>query len=110
MCALCDHTAWGGGGGKKRRTSPWAARCSRGPVRHFRALLPSTHALKGQTVSSRVEKRHDQRVWEEVLAHAATQTDSAAVLGRLHTAVEERGVALKGSTTAGAALSPEPMR
>ena len=61
-------------------------------------------------VRSAVEKRHDHRVWEEGLAHAATQTDSAAVLGRLHTAWEERGVALQGSTTAGAALSPEPMR
>src|SRR6266851_4355143 len=61
-------------------------------------------------VLSAVDNRHDKRVLYEVLDHDATHTDIEAVLGRLQTALEERGLALKGITTAGSALSPEPMR
>ncbi|HSX77498.1 MAG TPA: hypothetical protein VLQ80_02835, partial [Candidatus Saccharimonadia bacterium] len=56
------------------------------------------------------EKRPYQRGLYEGLDHAATPTDLAAFLGRGQTAVEARGVALQGSTTDGAALSPEPIR
>ncbi len=61
-------------------------------------------------VLSAVDNRQDKRVWYEVLAHDATHTDIAAFLGRLQTALDERGVALKGLTTAGSALYPEPIR
>ena len=61
-------------------------------------------------VLSAVDNRPYKRVWYEVLDHDATHTDIAAFLGRLQTALDERGVALKGITTAGAARSPEPMR
>src|SRR5712691_10863938 len=61
-------------------------------------------------VLSAVENRHDKRVLYEVLDHDATHTDIEAFLGRLQTALEERGLALKGITTDGSALYPEPMR
>ena len=46
----------------------------------------------------------------EVLDHDATHTDIEAFLGRLKTALDERGLALKGITTDGSALYPEPIR
>jgi len=61
-------------------------------------------------VLSAVANRHYKRVWYEVLDHDATHTDIAAFLGRLKTALDERGVALKGITTDGSALYPEPIR
>lgn len=61
-------------------------------------------------VLSAMDNRHDKRVWYEVLAHDATHTDIEAFLGRLKTALDERGLALKGITTDGSALYPEPIR
>ena len=61
-------------------------------------------------VLSAVENRQDKRVWYEVRDHAATHTDIEAFLGRLKTALDARGVALKGITTDGSALYPEPIR
>src|SRR3989454_3787743 len=61
-------------------------------------------------VLSAVDNRHYKRVWYEVLDHDATHTDIEAFLGRLKTALEERGLALKGITTDGSALYPEPIR
>jgi hypothetical protein len=49
-------------------------------------------------------------VLEEGLAHAPRPTDREACLGRLQPALAERGVALTGIPTAGAAWSPEPLR
>src|SRR6266851_6046687 len=61
-------------------------------------------------VLSAVDNRHYKRVLYEVLDHDATHTDIEAFLGRLQTALDARGVALKGITTDGSALYPEPMR
>jgi hypothetical protein len=61
-------------------------------------------------VLSAVDNRHYKRVLYEVLDHDATHTDIEAFLGRFKTALDERGVALKGITTAGSALYPEPIR
>jgi hypothetical protein len=61
-------------------------------------------------VLSAVDNRQYKRVLYEVLDHDATHTDIAAFLGRLKTALEARGLALKGITTDGSALSPEPIR
>jgi hypothetical protein len=61
-------------------------------------------------VLSAVENRHDTRVLYEVLDHDATQTDIEALLGRVKTALDARGVARKGLTTDGSALYPEPIR
>jgi len=61
-------------------------------------------------VLSAVENRQDKRVVYEVLDHDATQTDLEAFLGRFTTALDARGVARKGLTTDGSALSPEPIR
>ena len=101
----------GGRRGEKKAHEPMGGAC----LAWARAALSGSAAVDARyagpdCVVSAVEKRHDQRVVEEVLDHAAPQTDRAAVLGRLPTAWEERGVALKGITTAGAARSPEPMR
>src|SRR6266853_6588899 len=61
-------------------------------------------------VLSAVDNRHYKRVLYEVLDHDATHTDIEAFLGRLQTALDERGLALKGITTDGSALYPEPIR
>jgi len=55
-------------------------------------------------VLSAVDNRPYKRVWYEVRDHDATHTDIAALLGRLNTALDERGVALQGLTTEGSAL------
>jgi hypothetical protein len=61
-------------------------------------------------VLSAVDNRQDKRVLYEVLDHDATHTDIEAFLGRLKTALDARGLALKGITTDGSALGrvPEP--
>ena len=46
----------------------------------------------------------------EVLDHDPHHGDIEAFLGRLPTALEERDLPLKGITTAGSALSPDPIR
>src|SRR5882724_4614105 len=61
-------------------------------------------------VLSAVDNRPYKRVLYEVLDHDATHTDIEAFLGRLKTALDERGLALKGITTDGSALYPEPIR
>src|SRR5712692_8888008 len=61
-------------------------------------------------VLSAVDNRQYKRVLYEVLDHDATHTDIEAFLGRLTTALDERGLALKGITTDGSALYPEPIR
>jgi hypothetical protein len=61
-------------------------------------------------VLSAVDNRQDKRVLYEVLDHDATHTDIEAFLGRLKTALDARGLALKGITTDGSALYPEPIR
>jgi len=61
-------------------------------------------------VLSAVDNRQYKRVLYEVLDHDATHTDLEAFLGRLKTALDERGLALKGITTDGSALYPEPIR
>ena len=61
-------------------------------------------------VLSAVDHRPYKRVVSEVLDHEATPTDLEAFLGRLQTALEERGLTLKGLTTDGSALYPAPIR
>src|SRR2546428_10146644 len=61
-------------------------------------------------VLSAVDNRQYKRVLYEVLDHDATHTDIEAFLGRLKTALDERGLALKGITTDGSGLYPEPIR
>ncbi len=61
-------------------------------------------------VLSAVDNRHYKRVLYEVLDHDATHSDIEALLGRLKTALDERGLTLKGITTDGSALYPEPIR
>jgi hypothetical protein len=61
-------------------------------------------------VRSAVDHRPSRRMVSEVLDHAPTHADIQALLGRVQTAVDARGVALHGITTDGAGLSPEPLR
>ena len=61
-------------------------------------------------VLSAVDNRQDKRVLYEVLDHDPSHGDIEAFLGRLKTALDERNVTLKGITTDGSALSPEPIR
>jgi Transposase len=61
-------------------------------------------------VLSAVDNRQYKRVLYAVLDHDATHRDIEAFLGRLKTALDERGLTLKGITTDGSALYPEPIR
>jgi hypothetical protein len=61
-------------------------------------------------VLSAVENRQDKRGMYAVLDHDPNHDDIAAFLGRVKTALDERSVSLKGSTTDGAARSPAPIR
>jgi hypothetical protein len=61
-------------------------------------------------VLSAVDNRPYQRVLYAVRDHDATHTDIEAFLGRLKTALEERGLTRKGITTDGSALYPAPIR
>jgi hypothetical protein len=61
-------------------------------------------------VLSAVDNRQYKRVLYEVLDHDPNHGDIEAFLGRLKTALEERDLALKGITTDGSALYPDPIR
>ena len=61
-------------------------------------------------VLSAVDNRQYKRVLYEVLDHDPNHGDIEAFLGRLKTALEERNLALKGITTDGSALYPDPIR
>jgi len=61
-------------------------------------------------VLSAVDNRQYKRMLYEVLDHDPNHDDIAAFLGRLKTALDERTLTLKGITTDGSALYPEPIR
>jgi len=61
-------------------------------------------------VLSAVDNRQYKRVLYEVLDHDQSHGDIEAFLGRLKTALDERNLTLKGITTDGSALYPEPIR
>jgi transposase len=61
-------------------------------------------------VLSAVDNRQFKRVLYEVLDHDPTHDDIEAFLGRLKTALDDRELELKGITTDGSPLYPEPIR
>jgi len=61
-------------------------------------------------VLSAVDNRQYKRILYEVLDHDPCHDEIDAFLGRLKAALDERNVALKGITTDGSALYPEPIR
>jgi transposase len=61
-------------------------------------------------VLSAVDNRQYKRILYAVLDHDPTHDDLTIFLGRLKTALDERALALKGITTDGSALYPEPIR
>jgi hypothetical protein len=61
-------------------------------------------------VLSAVDNRQYKRVLYEVLDHDPSHGDIEAFLGRLKTALDARNLTLKGITTDGSALYPEPIR
>lgn len=61
-------------------------------------------------VLSAVDNRQYKRVMSEVLDHDANHDDIEAFLGRLKTALDDRNLPLKGITTDGSPLYPEPLR
>jgi hypothetical protein len=61
-------------------------------------------------VLSAVDNRQYKRMMYEVLDHDPHPDDIEAFLGRLKTALDERGLSLKGITTDGSALYPEAIR
>jgi len=61
-------------------------------------------------VLSAVDNRQDKRMLYAVLDHHPNHDDIAAFLGRLKTALDERNLTLKGITTDGSALYPDPLR
>ena len=61
-------------------------------------------------VLSAVDHRPYKRIWYEGLDHDPNHDDIRAFLGRLKKALTARELALKGITTDGSALYPEPIR
>lgn len=61
-------------------------------------------------VLSAVDNRQYKRILYEVLDHDPRHDDIETFLGRLKTALDARALALKGITTDGSALYPEPIR
>jgi hypothetical protein len=61
-------------------------------------------------VLSAVDNRQYKRILYKVLDHDPTHDDIKAFLGRLKGALDARDLALKGITTDGSALYPEPIR
>ena len=61
-------------------------------------------------VLSAVDNRQYKRVMYAVLDHDPTHDDIEAFLGRLKTALADRHLTLKGITTDGSPLYPEPIR
>ena len=61
-------------------------------------------------VLSAVDNRQDKRMLSTVLDHDPNHDDLTVFLGRFKTALDDRGLALKGITTDGSALYPEPIR
>jgi len=61
-------------------------------------------------VLSAVDHRQYKRLLSAVLDHDPTHDDLTVFVGRFKTALDDRGLALKGITTDGSALYPEPIR
>jgi len=61
-------------------------------------------------VLSIVDNRTFKRIAYEVLDHDPSQDDIRAFFGRFRAALDQRGLVLKGITTDGSALYPEPIR
>ena len=61
-------------------------------------------------VLSVVDNRQYKRILYKVLDHDPTHPDITTFLGRLKTALTERGLVLQGITTDGSPLYPEPIR
>ena len=61
-------------------------------------------------VLSAVDNRRYQRLLYDVLDHNPTHDDIRAFLGRLKSALEVRDLTLRGVTTDGSSLYPEPLR
>jgi len=61
-------------------------------------------------VLSAVDNRQYKRILYAVLDHDPTHDDIKVFLGRLKTALDDRELALKGITTDGSALYPEPIQ
>jgi hypothetical protein len=61
-------------------------------------------------VLSVVDNRQYKRILYAVLDHDPTHDDITAFLGRLKSALADRGLALQGITTDGSPLYPEPIR
>ena len=61
-------------------------------------------------VLSIVDNRTFKRIAYEVLDHDPSQDDIRAFFRRFQGALEQRGLALRGITTDGSALYPEPIR
>jgi Transposase len=96
-------------GGKKaaRRIDPdyldWA-------LSDFSGYIAADELYDGPfCILSIVDNRTFKRLLYQVLDHDPTHKDIEAFFGRFHAALKTRGLALKGITTDGSALYPEPI-
>jgi hypothetical protein len=96
-------------GGKKaaRRIDPdyldWA-------LSDFSGYIAADELYDGPfRILSIVDNRTFKRLLYQVLDHDPTHKDVEAFFGRFHAALKTRGLALKGITTDGSALYPEPI-
>jgi len=77
----------------------------------FSGYLAADELYEGPyCVLSAVDNRHYKRILYEVLDHDPNHEDIKIFLRRLQAALAERALELKGITTDGSALYPEPIR
>ena len=77
----------------------------------FSGYVAADELYEGSScVLSAVDNRQYKRMLYEVLDHDPNHDDIEAFFRRLQTALDERDLALKGITTDGSALYPEPIR
>jgi hypothetical protein len=103
-----SRTGWRPGGEKAaRRIEPdyldWA-------LSDFSGYIAADELYDGPfCILSIVDNRTSKRLTYQVLDHDPTHKDIEAFFGRFHAALSTRGLTLKGITTDGSALYPEPI-
>jgi len=97
--------------GEKKAQGPREGAFLDGALAAFAGYVAADELYEGPScVLSAVDKRQDKRMLYQVLDHEPTHDARKAFLGRLKAALDGRGLALKGITTDGSALSPDAIR
>jgi len=107
VCALSTIQNWVEAGGKKGRKGADGSTFLDWALENFSGYVLSMNSMRP---SWSCRPSIEYRILYEVLDHDPCHDDIDAFLGRLKAALDERNLALKGITTDGSALYPEPIR